>query len=104
MYRRRWQAFDLACGRVGAEVLQRSGVGEGEQGREIDARVVECDDEAFEAFAALGEGQRAEVFAVLVEEIVGAQHGGALGDLFCRDGRAVEALLQLVERGDAACR
>ncbi len=39
---------------------------------QVDAFVVERYHEAFEAFAAINEGERAEVFAALVEQIVGA--------------------------------
>ena len=59
-------------------------------------------DEGFEPRAALGEGQVAQVFVALGEEVVDAQMGREIGDQLRRHGLAVEALLKDVEALHAA--
>ena len=70
---------------------------EGDERREVDAGFVEPGDEAFQPRAALGERKVAQILLAVGEEIIGAQMRGKFGHELCRDGFAVEPLLQHVE-------
>ena len=54
-------------------------------------------DERLEPFAALGEGQVAQVLVALGQDVVDAQMHRKIGDQFRRHGLPVEALLEHVE-------
>ena len=67
------------------------------QRREIDARFGEPRDERFKPLAPPGERQLAQILRAVGQQIVSAQMRGKFGHQLCRDGLAVEPLLQHVE-------
>ncbi len=71
---------------------------EWDEGREIDALIVESRDKAFQPRAALGKGPLAQILAAVGKQVVGTQMSGEFRDQLRRHGFAVEPLLQHVER------
>ena len=82
--------------------ISSSHVENGNQGRDIDAWLVEPRDEGFQAPAALLERTLAQIVVTVGEEIVDAQMRRKLGEQFRRHCLAVQPLLQHVERLHAA--
>ena len=78
--------------------LRSSQLANGNERREIDARLVEPGDKLFEPRAPRRERQLAQILIAVGEKIVGAQMRGKLGHQFFGDGFAIEPLLQHVER------
>src|SRR6202040_4050750 len=64
----------------------------------IDARIAEPADQRFQARAPLDERAVTHVAFIVEKKIIGAQMRGKLTVHFRRDGLAVEALLQRIER------
>src|SRR5690606_7828118 len=73
--------------------------GEGEHFGQVEPRLRMPAEPGFEPAPAGAPRQRADIFAAVEQNIIDAYEGGQLGEMPRRRQLAVEALLQVVERG-----
>ena len=93
----------MPASRVPAQIPRSSSKSvNGDERAEVGQRRGDALVPGFEAGAALGEGQLAQVVALVDEEIVKAHVGRVVAHHARRDDLAVEALLQVVEGRDGA--